>query len=96
MNHLTRIAKSTYAYYDSKLEDAKNNIRETWKILNEVINKRKNNLSLPSSFNSDGKTITDPMDIADRSVLEIFYQYWPQTSKPFALSLVARIILQSS
>ena len=66
MNHLTRIAKSTYAYYDSKLEDAKNNIRATWKILNEVINKRKNNPSLPSSFKSDGKTITDPMDIADR------------------------------
>ena len=66
MNHLTRIAKSTYAYYDSKLEDAKNNIRATWKILNEVINKRKNNPSLPSSFKSDGKTNTDPMNIADR------------------------------
>ena len=64
LNHLIRIAKRTY--YDSKLEDAKNDLRTTWKLLNEVINKRKNNLSLPSSFKSDGKTITDPMDIADR------------------------------
>ena len=64
MNHLIRIAKRTY--YDSKLEDAKNDLRTTWKLLNEAINKRKNNPSLPSSFKSDGKTITDPMDIADR------------------------------
>ena len=64
LNHLIRIAKRTY--YDSKLEDAKNDIRTTWKLLNEVINKRKNNPSLPSSFKSDGKTITDPMDIANR------------------------------
>ena len=48
LNHLIRIAKRTY--YDSKLEDAKNNIRTTRKILNEVINKRKNNPSLPSSL----------------------------------------------
>ena len=64
LNHLIRIAKHTY--YDSKLEEAKNDLRTTWKLLNEVINKRKNNPSLPSSFQSDGKTITDPMDIADR------------------------------
>ena len=60
LNHLIRIAKRTY--YDSKLEDAKNDLRATWKLLNEV----KNNPSPPSSFKSDGKTITDPLDIADR------------------------------
>ena len=64
LNHLIRIAKCTY--YDSKLEDAKNDLRATWKLLNEVKNKRKNNPSPPSSFKSDGKTITDPLDIADR------------------------------
>ena len=52
--------------------DAKNNIRTTWKLLNEVINKRKNNPSLPSSFKSGGKTITDPMDIADISIGRAF------------------------
>ena len=64
LNHLICIAKRTY--YDSKLEDAKNDLRTTWKLVNEVINKRKNNPSPPSSFKSDDKTITDPMDIADR------------------------------
>ena len=64
LNHLIHIAKR--AYYDSKLEDAKNDLRTTWKLLNEVINKRKNNPTLPSSFKFFGKTITDPTDIADR------------------------------
>ena len=64
LNHLIRIAKRTY--YDSKLEDANNDLRRTWKLVNEVINKRQNNPCPPTSFKSDGKTITDPMDIADR------------------------------
>ena len=68
MKYLIRNAKRTY--YDSKLEDAKNDLRTTWKLLHEVINefidKRKYNPSPPSSFKSDRKTITDPMDIADR------------------------------
>ena len=32
---------------------------------NEVINKRKSKSPLPSSFASGGKTITDPVEIAD-------------------------------
>jgi len=59
-----RIAKRIY--YDSKLEDDENDLRTTWQLLNEVINKRKSNPSLSLSFKSDDKTITDPMDVADR------------------------------
>ena len=55
-----------YITTNSKLEEVKNNLRITWTLLNEVINKRENNPSLPSSFKSDGNTITDPMDITDR------------------------------
>ena len=55
LNHLIHIAKR--AYYDSKLENAKNDLRTTGKLLNEVINKRKNNPTLPSLFKSFGKTI---------------------------------------
>ena len=35
-------------------------------MLNEVINKRKSKSPLPSSFQSEGKTITDPVEIAVR------------------------------
>ena len=64
LNHLIRIAKRKY--YDTKFESAKNDLRTTWKLLNEVINKRKIKSPLPSSFESEGKTITYPVEIADR------------------------------
>ena len=64
LNHLIRIAKRKY--YDTKFESAKNDLRTTWKLLNEVINKRKSKSPLPSSFASEGKTITDLVEIADK------------------------------
>ena len=63
LNYLIRIAKRNY--YDSKFIMATNNLKETWKLINEVINKRKSKLSLPQSFNSNGRSITDPTDIAN-------------------------------
>ena len=35
-------------YYDTKFESAKNDLRTTWKLLNEVINKRKSKSPLPA------------------------------------------------
>ena len=64
LTHLIRIAKRKY--YDSKFENARNDLKTTWKLLNEVINKRKSKLSLPTSYKSEGRTLTDPMEIADR------------------------------
>ena len=52
-------------YYENKFERAKTDLKQTWNLINEIINKRKAKLSLPSSFNIDGKTVTDPLDIAN-------------------------------
>ena len=38
LNHTLRLAKRRY--YEKKLEDAKSNTHATWKILNEVLNKK--------------------------------------------------------
>ena len=38
----------------------------TWRLVNEVINKRKTKQSLPSAFMSEGKMITDHFEIANR------------------------------
>ena len=64
LNHFIRIAKRKY--YDIKFDSAKNNLTTTWKLLNEVINKRKSKSPLPSSIGFEGKTITVPMEIADK------------------------------
>ena len=64
LNHLICLAKRKY--YNTKFESAKNDLRTTWKLLNEVINKRKGRAPFPSSFESEDKTIMDPEEIADK------------------------------
>lgn len=59
-----RIAKSLY--YTRKLEDIKSNTKATWRILNEVINKKRTKPKLPLSFKVDNGEISDPTEIANR------------------------------
>ena len=64
LNHLIRNAKKTY--YDNKFDRAKGDLKETWRLINEVINtKLSKQSSLPSSFKSNGISITDPFEIAN-------------------------------
>ena len=64
LNHLIRIAKRSY--YDRKFESAKKDLKLTWKLLNGVKNKRKSKSLLQSSFKSEGRATTDPVEIANR------------------------------
>ncbi len=41
LNHFTRITKRIY--YDAKFEQAKSDVKTTWKLINEVINIHKRN-----------------------------------------------------
>ena len=47
------------------LDDQKQNSKETWKILNTIINKRQNESSFPDSFITGGITVSNKNDIAD-------------------------------
>ena len=78
--HLLRISKQIYN--DSEFESARNYLKTTWKLSNEVINKRKNKSSLPTSFKSEGNTLTDPIEIADR-----FCKYFTNTGPNLARSI---------
>ena len=53
-------------FYDSKFESAKGNLQSTWKLIKEVINKRKTKLRLPTIFNFNGKELSDPLTIANK------------------------------
>ncbi|CAH3170307.1 unnamed protein product, partial [Porites lobata] len=44
---------------------AKNNLKETWKLISDVINKPSRKAALPNSFFSDGKLLNDPQEIAN-------------------------------
>lgn len=61
--HLIRIVK--HHYYDQRFASAKNDLKETWKLINEVINKHKCKPPFLSSFRSHGSVITDPAEIAN-------------------------------
>ena len=70
-------------YYENKFERAKKDLKETWNLINEIINKRKAKPSLPSSFNVDGKMVTDPLDIANGFVntSRTLALVWPEKSR---------------
>jgi hypothetical protein len=52
-------------YYDDKFQLAKNNLKETWKLINEVTNKKKQKQSLPSTFQVGDRLVTHTTEIAN-------------------------------
>ena len=64
LNDTLRLAKRRY--YEKKLEDAKSNTHANWKILNEVLSRKKTRPQLNTIFKSDGKEISDPVEVANR------------------------------
>ena len=63
LNNLIRIAKRSY--YENKFDQAKDNLKETWRLINEVIHKNKKIHSPLSSFKSGDRIISDPLEIAN-------------------------------
>ena len=64
LNHSIRIAKRLY--FETKLKSATSDIKRTWQILNEVINRKKCKSKLPSVSYSNNRDISDPFEIANR------------------------------
>ena len=76
LNHSLRIAKRLY--YERKLEYVKTNTKNTWKILNEVINKKKKTTrKLPHEFKVNNQMIFNPKLIADR-FCDYFTKRWSE------------------
>jgi len=57
-----KIAKRLY--YERKIEESKNDIKQTWKYLTKIINKRRSNSDSNCIFNHNNKD--DPIEIANR------------------------------
>ena len=67
-------------YFEKKFEECKSNMKSTWRLLNEVINKRKSRNTVQSSFIIDNKEITDPMEIANH-FCDFFTNIGPNLAK---------------
>ena len=52
---LIRVAKN---YYNDKLDESKSDLKQTWKILNEVLNRRIAKTQYPANFTNNGVNIS--------------------------------------
>ena len=52
-------------YYHTVFNTHKNNLKNTWKIINESLNRKKGKNDLPTEFYHQGETLTDPNQIAN-------------------------------
>ena len=53
---LIRVAKKNY--YNDKLDESKSDLKQTWKILNEVLNRRIAKTQYPANFTNNGVKIS--------------------------------------
>ena len=83
LTHSLRIAK--HLYYNKKLDEYKSNAKSTWKLLNELINKKEMKCNLPSIFKSNEEDIFNPTHIANR-FCEYFTNIGPNLAKSIPAS----------
>ena len=59
------IKNAKYQYYFDTFTSHKNNIKKTWKTIDETLNRGKRRTQFPNKFTIDNKSITDHKEIAD-------------------------------
>ena len=64
LTHSLRVAKRLY--YEKKIDQLKSNVKGTWKVLNEILNRDRGKRGLPSIFRTDSQEIFDPIEIANQ------------------------------
>ena len=64
LHHLIRISKKRH--YIEKFEQTQGNVKKTWSLINEVMNKNKSNKNFPNTFTYNENEITDPYEIANK------------------------------
>jgi len=84
LTHSLRVAKRLY--YNKKLYEYKSNAKSTWKLLNDLINKKKSKCKLPSFFKSNKEEIFNPTRI---HVANRFCEYFTNIGHDLAKSIAA-------
>ena len=53
-------------HYGNKIEEAKSNVKMTWRLLNEILNKKSSKPNLPIVFKSGNQELSDPAQIVEQ------------------------------
>lgn len=80
IRRLLRLSRTSY--YNDLFELYKHDSRKTWRCINEIIGKKMTKSSLPEYFEHDGKTIRDPLFIAEE-----FNKFFSQIGHQYASAL---------
>ena len=72
-------------HYDHLLSQSKNNLRKSWNIIKEVINKKRNQSAPPLSINVDGRESDDP-SIVSRAFNDYFVNVGPSLAQSIPVS----------
>ena len=67
LTHSLRVANCVYIMHEKQIEKLKSNVKATWKVLNEILNRNKGKRGLPSMFRADSREISNPKEIANLS-----------------------------
>ena len=79
-NKATKMNKDAKrAYFMNKIHASEGNLKETWKTINKLVNKRSKTTNI-SSLNVDGNSVTDPTGIAN-SMNQFFCNVGDELSK---------------
>ena len=60
------IISAKQIYYESRFNRIGNDIRRTWKTINEILTKNQTKNKFPKVFNDDGSMIADKVNIANK------------------------------
>ena len=60
------IISAKQIYYESRFNRIGNDIRRTWKTINEILTKNQTKNKFPKVFNDDGSMIADRVNIANK------------------------------
>ena len=63
---LRSIISAKQMYYESRFNRIGNDIRRTWKTINEILTKNQTKNKFPTVFNDNGSMITDKVNIANK------------------------------
>ena len=72
-------------YYEEKIENAKTNMKDTWKILNEIVNRKKSSKKPPHSFTINNQNVSNPVEIANH-ICDYFTNIGPNLANKIPVS----------
>lgn len=60
------LKKAKRQYWDAKLNSCKSQLKDTWKIINQLLGRNNKKKDFPNTFYSDGNTIQGSVNIANQ------------------------------